>query len=50
LKDILDYNNYIVFMENFKDLDRVKLEDVLTKILKFRSAKVNYILGEEVLH
>lgn len=49
-KDILDYNGYIIFLENVKEIQRAKLEDVLVNVLGYRTIKVNYILGEELLN
>lgn len=48
-KDILDYNGYIIFLENVKDIQRSKLEEVLVNVLGFRGIKINYILGQQLL-
>lgn len=49
-KDILDYNNFIVFLENFREVDRANFEEVMSKVIGFRSSKIDYIMGEELLH
>ena len=42
-KDVLDYNRYILLMENLKNVNRMVFERTFKQ---FNTHKINYILGE----